>query len=369
MSIISIVPRLSPAIDGVGDYALRLAHQLEKTAQTKTHFIVGDPQWDESAVVEGFTARRVESRSVVALWSALTELPLGTTILLHYVGHGYAKRGCPRWLVQTLEHWQRAHPQTRLVTMFHELYAVGLPWQYDFWFSLTQQNLAARIAKLSDRALTSTQRYANSLNRLSQGKHAQVPTLPIFSNMGEPPTVLPLAQRQPRLIVFGQHHTKARVYRECLANLASVCRALNLKEIWDLGPSTGLGLTAIQNIPIVEMGSRSPAEISAILATSAAGFLHYDPRRLAKSGIFAAYCAHGLLPVNYQRAPQIIDGLAEGTHYWTPPTAVIRATATPSEDKFQAIATHAYDWYQTHRLDRQAITFADCLFDQSALLV
>jgi hypothetical protein len=36
-----IIPRLPPAIDGVGDYALSLARQLRHDYDIDTHFIIG----------------------------------------------------------------------------------------------------------------------------------------------------------------------------------------------------------------------------------------------------------------------------------------------------------------------------------------
>jgi len=40
--IIQIIPKLPPAINGLGDYALNLAGQL-KDYKIKTHFVVCDP--------------------------------------------------------------------------------------------------------------------------------------------------------------------------------------------------------------------------------------------------------------------------------------------------------------------------------------
>jgi hypothetical protein len=67
--------------------------------------------------------------------------------------------------------------------MFHELYAFGPPWTSSFWLSALQKNLAMRLARLSDRILTSRQNYAKSLYDLSSGKHTQIPTLPVFSTL------------------------------------------------------------------------------------------------------------------------------------------------------------------------------------------
>ena len=45
LATIISVPRLPPAIDGVGDYALNLARQLRKDFNIQTHFIVGNSTW------------------------------------------------------------------------------------------------------------------------------------------------------------------------------------------------------------------------------------------------------------------------------------------------------------------------------------
>src|SRR4028118_469245 len=99
--IISIVPRLPPAVDGLGDYALHLARQLRQDFGLVTDFIVADPNWTEGASVDGFIVKLMAARSIAALLNVLpTEMQSSTTVLLHYVGYGYAKRGCPVWLVE-----------------------------------------------------------------------------------------------------------------------------------------------------------------------------------------------------------------------------------------------------------------------------
>lgn len=52
--MISVVPRLYPAIDGVGDYALTLARQLRSDFGVETRFIIGDPTWVGKNQLEGF---------------------------------------------------------------------------------------------------------------------------------------------------------------------------------------------------------------------------------------------------------------------------------------------------------------------------
>jgi hypothetical protein len=92
--IFQIVPQLPPAIDGVGDYALNLASQLRCDHALETEFMVCDPTWQGESEIEGFPVHKLNSRSSTDLIAQLNQLQ-ATTVLLHYVGYGYAKRGCP----------------------------------------------------------------------------------------------------------------------------------------------------------------------------------------------------------------------------------------------------------------------------------
>jgi hypothetical protein len=357
MVIVQVVPRLPPAIDGIGDYALNLARQLRKEFQKETHFIIGDPTWQGPKEIEGFPINVVSVRSTQAVLSALLGDRFSPAlVLLHYVGYGYALRGCPFWLVDGLERWRTKGDDRFLVTMFHEVYASGPPWNSSFWLSPLQRNLAARLAQLSDRCLTSRQGYANLLSKLSLSK-TQIPTLPVFSGIGEPQQVLPLAERERRIVVFGSPSNRLRVYRESLVELELTCQQLGISEIWDIGPSASLMLSTVNGVPVVELREQSAVQVSSILSNSLVGFFNYNPEYLAKSTIFAAYCAHGLLPVS-PHASIPADGLEAGKHYWLPDD---NTTGLKEMLELQAIADRAHVWYQTHNLSVQAKTFATLL--------
>ncbi|MCL1470620.1 glycosyltransferase family 4 protein [Argonema antarcticum] len=362
MQIISIVSGLPPTIDGVGDHALNLARQLRVDFGIETHFVVGDPSWAGAKEIEGFPINKVAVRSVANLLSVLDgNCQRSPTILLHYVGYGYAKRGCPFWLVNGLEKWRRASSDRTLVTMFHELYATGPIWASSFWLSPLQKNLAVRLARLSDRCITSEQRYAQILYQFNSGKHIQIPNLPVFSNIGEPEQVPQLITRLPRLVVFGGSSNRRRVYQRSFIALERICQELGIEEILDVGPSTGLDISAVNGIPVVAMGKRAAPEISKLLLSSIVGFFDYNTEYLAKSTIFAAYCAHGLIPVGMYYSELELNGLSPGKHYWL----ADRPTARLNLELGQAIANNAYTWYQTHNLSVQAKTFATQLLSQN----
>jgi hypothetical protein len=353
MVIFQVLPRLPPAIDGVGDYALNLARQLRQDFGRGTHFVVGDPHWSGRVPVEGFSASQVIEQSAIAF---LAQLPSDSsaTVLLHYVGYGYAKRGSPFWLVEGLQRWRAAEKQRILITMFHELYAFGPPWTSAFWLSPLQKNLVKRLATISDRCLTNKQGYAETLQTFSRGKHPHIVALPVFSNVGEHLTAPPLAERERRLVVFGSRSSRIRVYRESAEKLSYACKHLEIENILDIGPATELALSKIDNVPVVELGELSAEKVSRILLNSIAGFLDYNPDFFAKSTIFAAYCAHRMLPINARGSNLLEDGIETGRHYWMPDP---QHRGDEDGVELQAIADNARAWYQPHNLAVQAKEF------------
>ncbi|MGA9378555.1 MAG: hypothetical protein WBV73_07270 [Phormidium sp.] len=354
MQVISIVPNLPPAIDGVGDYALNLARQLHKDFGVDTHFIIGNPREIEAPKTEVFSAIQVQEHSAANLLTILkNNYQQASTVLLHYVGYGYAKRGCPFWLVNALEKWRSANVNCSLVIMFHEVYATGPIWSSSFWLSPLQKNLAMRLSRSSDRCLTSKQGYAKILRELSAGKQIQIPTLPVFSNIGEPKSVPPLTERSKRLVIFGSSSNRQRVYHRSRNALECTCQELEIEEILDVGPAMGIDISSINGIPVVKMGKRTADEISKIMLNSRAGFFDYHTEYLSKSTIFAAYCAHGLIPIGTFYSDLQVDGLEVGKHYWL----ADRPTGKLTLERGQAIAHQAYAWYQNHNLSAQAKLF------------
>jgi hypothetical protein len=351
-----IVPTLPPAIDGLGDYALNLARQLRQDCAIETHFVMGNPRWLGGDEIHGFSCSSVTRRSARSLLSVLSK---DSPLLLHYSGYGYALRGYPRWLVAGLERWRTNNTQP-LVTMFHEVYPYefGPPWTSSFWLSPLQKQLATRLVRLSDRCLTSRQQYAKLLHQLGPGQHEEIPVLPVFSSIGEPHQLLPLEQRDRIAIAFGHRNMRSPLYQRFLPQIEQTCQVLNIQAIYDIGVPTGLKLSPIHNLPIVEMGILPAWEVSQLMSGAIAGFLSFPPPEyLGKSTIFAAYCAHGLLPILTQSSCVPVEGLEAGKHYW----AFGDKIGMLSWDAGCAIATNARAWYDNHCLARQAQIFAKTL--------
>lgn len=356
--VVSIIPRLPPVIDGIGDYALSLAAALRQQGGVETSFVVGDPAWAGPESVNGFAVRRLTARDAGALLGLLPGGG-GATLLLHYEGYGYANRGCPLWLVEALRQWRRGGGGRRLVTMFHELYAQGPVWSSSFWLSPVQRNLAARLARMSDGCLTSIEAYAEKLSGLGAGGGARSSSLPVFSSIGEPDaSPSPLSRRRRRLVVFGTYGRRVEVYGRSARHLRRICRALRIEEVLDIGKPLRRGAIPDLGVPVVTRGELSGAGVSEALTDSVAGVIDYPARMLGKSTIFAAYCAHRLIPIVAAYGDESrMDGLEPERHYHL----IADEGEELSLSTGQTIADNAYRWYQTHNLSVHARTVASRL--------
>jgi hypothetical protein len=314
VKIHQITPHLPPPFEGVGTYAAALAGALAGHG-IETRFVVPD-------------------RTVAGL---RREIEDAETVLLHYAGYGYHRRGCPAWLAEGLADWRG-----RLVTVFHEVWASGPPWRSSFWLLPEQRRIAAALARRSAALVTTLEIYGDMLRSLTADA-ADISVMPVFSTVGEPAAVPGFEERERRIVVFGGAGVRRRTWERFLPDLTRTVRELGVREVVDVGPPIALP-GSVEEIPVRVLGVLPPDEVSDLLLRSAAGFLAYPPDFLPKSTIFAAYCAHGMLPVCAWHG---------GRSPWK------------GEGNPQAIATEAHTWYAGHALAVQAERFRSILLGES----
>ncbi|HXU32226.1 MAG TPA: glycosyltransferase family 1 protein [Thermoanaerobaculia bacterium] len=346
MELTQIVPRLPPPEEGVGGIALALAAALAQRG-ISCRFVVPSPH--------GAAARRaglhvVEvAREPAALAAALDG---AERTILHYAGYGYHPRGVPGWLAEGL-----ARTDGALWTQFHEMWATGPPWRSSFWLAPLQRRIAGSIGDRSERISTSLDLYARLLRRRLSEPRREIEIRPVISGIGEVAEPLPFERRTPRLVVFGGPGVRARAYGEHSTAIEASVRAFGLAEIWDIGPEA-VAPPSLGALPIRRLGVLPAPEVSAILAESAAAFLAYPLGFLGKSSVFAAYAAHGALPICAGRPVAAAEGgptaPRAGMHFWN-----ASDPALPSSSDLASIAAAARTWYEGHSLARQAAAIAD----------
>jgi hypothetical protein len=316
MRLLQLVPRIPPPADGVGATAVALARALG---------------------IEGLPSEIAVPAVEASRWQKLAP----DIVLLHYVNYGYDREGCPDWLVNEVETWLRGDPARTLWVYFHEVYASGPPWRRAFWQSRQQQRLAARLAKSSSLSLTSLSLYRDLIVGL--GGRVEVVVRPIVSNVGEPLDPTPFSGRAPILVVFGSATVRARAYGPFRNALENACAALRIEEVLDIG-NGDVAPTACGARPVRARGELPPDQVSQLLSTARAGFLAYPLDFLGKSSVFAAYAAHGVVPVCSGRRATRAEAPRAGVHYWD----VGRCAEAPADP--DSLAANAHAWYAAHDL-------------------
>jgi hypothetical protein len=212
-------------------------------------------------------------------------------VLLEYSGYGYSMRGAPLWLARGLrDACGRDGPP--LVTMFHELYATGPPWTRAFWVSALQRLVAVGLARMSAGILTNRTSAEPWLRRYRASGAVPLRVQPVFSNVGEPGRLPSFDERARHAVVFGGGGRKAAIYDENRALLRRLVDHNGFSRVLDLGPARG-------SVPSGEPWSRPlgvcpESEISDRLTSVSLGVLSYPGSRLGKSGVAAAFAAHGV---------------------------------------------------------------------------
>jgi hypothetical protein len=181
----------------------------------------------------------------------------------------------------------------------------------------------------------------------------RIDVLPVFSNVGEVTHPLPMASREPVAVVFGGPR-RSRVYGHDERPCAGLLDRLAIDRILDIGPATAVP-SRFSGRPVEALGVLPSAEVSARLAIARVGLADYPRHVAAKSGILAAYHAHGVLCVNLTERGEPSDGLHDGETY------LGRQALAEGDPCPERVATAGHAWYRTHDLAGAASLFASRL--------
>lgn len=351
--ILQIVPRLPPYSDGVGDYARLLAKQLSLSHHLETEFLAFRPGDKTPTKTDGFLTHRLFQHTADSFLSLVSHEV--EAVLLHYSNFPYlqGKLDAPFWLVEALK-TLAGRRNLPLVVMYHEL--PTLKWKRIRVLNPVQSIVSRRLSRLASAVVTDSHHFKM---RLGKWTDAPVTCIPDFSTIGEPQAeqVRSLSQRRPRLVIFGGSD-RVRAYQP-LDRLIETCEALGIEEICDVGMPQNIAAKRFGAIAFTEMGFQSAEAVRQLLLDSVAGFMDYSrfPGDLGKSSVFAAFCAHGVLPICTAYNPSEPDGIFAGKQY----AIAGRALSTWSAQQRQNVASQASAWYGQHSLATNAELFASYL--------
>jgi hypothetical protein len=201
-----------------------------------------------------------------------------------------------------------------------------------------------RLAEMSDFWMTNRESAAQWLRQYAGDKPHAV--LPVFSTVGEPQS-LPAA-RKNRLVVFGSTGLRTATYRAAGRELFQWAGQQSL-EIHDIGlPVTDTQvMDALTANGVIQQGRLEAGNISDLMRDALFGIIAYPVNYIAKSSVFAAYCAHGLCPVILSNGGYALsDGLVARQDYLPGvPVGLVDA-----DNKVQWIGENSWGWYQSHTI-------------------
>jgi hypothetical protein len=330
-SILQIVPRLPGSLDGVGDYAFRLAQELRARADIDTKF-----------VAPPFSLTRPN------------EFEDCYGIVLHYVNYGYQSRGVPRHLPALLRELKRS-VGGKFVTIFHELYATAPPWRSAFWLRRLQKSIARTVAGLSDMSVVSSETMRDLLQKISSASPISI--LPVVSTIGEPTlAVAQFVRRDPhRWVIFGGTHLVESSLCSFLCTFQSIPEPFAPRELFLIGGEENEAvrreLGQLRGVESQYCPAIKAETASEVLLTCSFAWLDYFRQRhvptdtILKSASFASYCAHGVIPVfPHEGSPISLRGDRMPGPYFT---ATDRSNLSSIQDRAK-IAGGIYDWYRRH---------------------
>jgi len=272
-------------------------------------------------------------------------------VLLNFSGYGYHPRGIPNWLVERIT--QLRARGTQVGIFFHELFTSNPPWRSAFWLGPVQRRIAADLGGLASYWLTNCNMAADWLRTHCEPTPHRV--LPVYSNVGEP-TSRP-ATRGDKIVVFGGPAIRTQVYRRLDAGFWRWVMEEGL-AVHDIGPPICSGdYDRLRESQRIHAHGSLPAEqVSQRLAEARFGLLSYPTHVVAKSGVFAAYSAHGVCTLLFTERYQAHDALVPDHHY-----AAGYAGLKEGRLDATAIGTAAFNWYQPHRVDAHAQAYRDLM--------
>ncbi len=347
MTVVHVTAELAPMPGGVADYVAILGAELARHGLAQRYLVTGTAGGGRPPP-EAFAGRGdvvpLRSPSATQLMSALTELG-PSTVLLHYSGYGFARRGAPVWLVRGLSAWKRRSPGARLVVMFHETWASSsVPWRSSFWLSAVQRACVRELARLADAVVTNTSFHAHRLRpflRPAAPLHVQ----PIFSNVGEPEEVPPFHEREPVCVVFGRGGHRWRIWQRFRPFFGALLR-LGIERLVEIGTEPEATAKLSWPVPAERLGPLPAHEVSSQLLRSRFGLVQNHVSSLHKSGVFMAFAAHGLVPVSIVESGDV--GLINMRE-----DKLICIDRVENTD-LDRVSTLLFEWYEDHKVSCQA---------------
>jgi hypothetical protein len=177
----------------------------------------------------------------------------------------------------------------------------------------------------------------------------------VFSNVGEPGRGLHPFERAATAVVFGLAGVEERLFGIYRSQLERIVTAFGIESVLDVGPRLSSPPRTLAGVPVISKGALPAAAVSKLLQQARFAFIAYPVDVIGKSGVFAAYAAHGVVPIVLSDADRLtsLDGLRPNRHF----IDGLQFNSGAETCDLVSIQGELFDWYASHALPAQA----DCL--------
>ena len=347
---LQILPKLPPAICGVGDHASGVGLELSKSHGCSVKYLGVNPKTHGKPLA----SLELPMRSAEAMLNSLRaqQLNKSAVLVVHFSGYSYGKHGLCNWLPNALTRFREERPDIRLITMFHELWSPAPILSRHGWLVPLQKRIIKRLVTLSDIVRTNREQYRIQIESLYPPVRGAVRVKNICSNFGEPDSVLPFVDRRKQILIFQP---------PCLTTAAG-------RYFWDkwsslenqLGEIPTLVAGRVREIPtdksINRIGFVSATEGAQLISESQFAFFDYFPGYLGKSSLFGSLAAYGIVPIMPRLNYSNDEGLFHGTHYLIPEDQALSDTT-----KTELVSRRLLEWYSDHSIAATASDYMQSL--------
>ena len=346
--LVQIVPRFHPQFCGVGDYSRLLGLELLKRNSFKSCIFVADKCWKPCSAESEFRIQSFKRRKLRLLFEQCNDLAVG--ILLQYSGYGYARRGAPFWLLREARALKRTRPGIRFVTMFHEVAASGRIHTSAFWMRPFQLYVARFLCSISDAVLTNCDANAAVLEKLLCRIQGKVIVQPVYSNFGDESRLVPWMNRERRMVVFTSSFGGLQPSADFWSHVQNAMVKVKASRLVTIGKQ--VVLPGCFNAPVLQLGYIPEAVVTNFLSETSFGYVFNGPRLLGKSGIFAAFAAHGVTPLVATAEHALPDGLTHQKTYHA--LFGDHQLGCADESYFASVSDKVREWYRPHSVSKTA---------------
>ena len=160
----------------------------------------------------------------------------------------------------------------------------------------------------------------------------------------------PPCARGATAVVFGLAGVEDRFFGTYRSQIERIISALGIETIFDVGPRLSAMPRTLAGALVISKGVLPQRAVSELLLRTKFGFVAYPLDFIAKSGRFAAYAAHGVVPIVFSEKQGAFDGLQPSQHFLD---GLRLGTGAGAQD-LASIQRKLFTWYTSHSLTVQA---------------